>query len=77
MTWHVSTMDEQKHLTWARDYDATTRAGLRKMIEGGLEKMVADALYPTGAATSGPTPTPSDSVFFALQMAPNRLMIEE
>jgi hypothetical protein len=86
--WHVSTMDEAAHIMWARDYVAATRAGLRKMLSSGLSKMVADALYPTGAGGVPQLTEMTDSVFQAAQtsalaassasqMASRALLMEE
>ena len=66
MFYHVSTMDERNHVTWGREYDDQTKAGLRKLIHSGLNKMVADTLYPTGGAATALTATASDSVFVSL-----------
>ena len=70
--YHVSTMDERNHVTWAREYDAQTKAGLRKMLHAGLHKMVADTLYPTGGTATALTATATESVFASLLPAPSR-----
>ena len=63
MTYDVSTADANNHITWARDYDAQTRAGFRNMIKAGLDVMMADALYPTGGMATWLTAPATDAVF--------------
>jgi len=68
--YHVSTMDAQNHIMWARQYDAQTRAGLRKLIHNGLSRMVADTLYPTGGVATALTAPAQDTVWSLLSSLP-------
>ena len=70
MMFHVSTMDAQNHIIWARQYDAITQAGLRKLMHHGLNQMVADSLYPTGGVATALAAPAQDSVWSFLTSLP-------